>query len=456
MQSATKAQFDTIAAVATAPGRGGIGVIRISGSIVKLIGKSILQRSLPPRQAILGNFLDDSGETIDQGIGLFFPSPASYTGEDVLELQAHGSPVVLDLLLKRVISLGARLACPGEFTERAFHNGKLDLTQAEAVADLIASNNQMQAKLARRTLQGAFASSVSDLQALLTRQRVLIEAGLDFSDEDLEPTDIEAVDKGIVSIIQRIDQLSHVASQGERVRDGMTVVIVGPPNSGKSSLLNQISGQQSAIVTPIAGTTRDLVRADIQLDGMPLHVIDTAGIRNSCDFIEQEGIRRALEETQIADLVLWVYDGMLGRPEAVDLQRILATTAITLVRNKIDLLAEQPNVQEVRHSGALMHELSISAKTGLGLGQLKEHIKKCSGYEMMVEGAFMARRRHLVCLEQTRNYLVAAKKSLSVGEPAEILAEDLREAQMALSRITGDVSSDDLLGEIFSSFCIGK
>ncbi|MBK1647950.1 tRNA uridine-5-carboxymethylaminomethyl(34) synthesis GTPase MnmE [Rhabdochromatium marinum] len=450
---------DTIAAIATAPGRGGIGVVRLSGSLshIEVIAAALLDKPVPPRRAVLASFRDASGEGLDQGIALLFPAPGSYTGETVLELQGHGSPVVLDQLLARVLELGARLARPGEFTERAFLNGKLDLSQAEAVADLIASTNQTQARLAKRTLQGALAAHVQGLQTRLTQIRVRLEAGLDFSDEDIEPDDWSLIGPEIAQSIAAVNELLALSHQGERVRDGLTLVIAGPPNAGKSSLLNRLSGQETAIVTATPGTTRDLIHSAIHLDGMPLHLIDTAGIRDSADAIEQEGIRRAREQMQYADRVLWLYDAAEGgRPSPDSLQQAAAGRPITLVRNKIDRLGEPAGMSSALAGDCAYPELRLSAKTGEGIEQLKAHLKEQAGYQAPAEGAFIARRRHVIALEDSRASLEQAQSNLIAQQPAEIIAEDLRLAQRALGTITGELRSDDLLGEIFASFCIGK
>ncbi|WPL15119.1 tRNA modification GTPase MnmE [Thiorhodovibrio litoralis] len=451
------ADSDTIAAIATPPGRGGIGVVRVSGQHAPDIAAAIIRNPLPDRQAVLCDFRDGSGESIDQGIAVLFMPPRSYTGEPVLELQAHGSPVVLDLLLARIIALGARLARPGEFTERAFINGKIDLTQAEAVADLISSTNQTQARLAQRTLAGALAEPVDALRTSLIRQRTLIEAGLDFSDEDIELSELAALGPEISRALADVEQLLERSHQGERVRDGMTLVIAGPPNAGKSSLLNRLSGQDSAIVTATPGTTRDLVHADIHLEGMPLHLIDTAGLRESQDAIEQEGMRRAREQIASCDLILWVYDATEGEPGGLDeFVHPAGDPPLTLVRNKIDLLGEDPGLAEPCEPSRPWPQLALSAQTGAGLDLLKQHLKQLAGYQGPMEGAFIARRRHLTALEETRGYLIEARSNLAAGQPPEIIAEDLRQAQHALGEITGEFTSEDLLGEIFASFCIGK
>lgn len=450
-------QPDTIAAIATPPGRGGIGVVRVSGPDAPRIATALIGPALPPRRAVLADFRDDAGDSIDQGIAILFQPPGSYTGEPVLELQAHGSPTILDLLLARILALGARLARPGEFTERAFLNGRLDLTQAEAVADLIASTNATQARLARRTLAGALAAPVEQLRAGLTRQRTLLEAALDFSDEDIELTELEALAPDMAASIVDLEQLLAQSRQGERVRDGMTLVIAGPPNAGKSSLLNRLAGQEAAIVTPTPGTTRDLIHADIDLDGMPLHLIDTAGLRDSDDSIEQEGMRRARERIRSADLVLWVYDASEGEP--TELEALMAPgeeVPLTLVRNKIDLLGESPALVPPSSPAHPWPAVHLSARTGEGFRELERHLKDHAGYQGPTEAGFIARRRHLVALRRTLEHLIEAQSNLTAGQPGEIIAEDLRQAQRALGEITGEFTSEDLLGEIFSKFCIGK
>jgi tRNA modification GTPase len=450
-------ETDTIAAIATAPGRGGVGILRISGPAAESIAVRLTGRRFAPRQATLAAFLGHDGQTLDQGLVLFFPPPGSYTAEPVVELHAHGSPVVLDLLLARVLFLGARLARPGEFTERAFLNGKLDLTQAEAVADLIASTNAVQARLATRTLQGALADPVRALQSALTRHRVHLEAGLDFSDEDIEPADYADFGVGIQDMLQQIDQLIRLGQQGERARDGLILVIAGAPNAGKSSLLNQLAGESAAIVSELPGTTRDPIRASIHLDGLPLHLVDTAGLRDSGNAIEQEGMRRARKEILQADLVLWVYDALAGRaPSEDELRPFACVPQITLVRNKLDLLPEAIAQDQKPNAESPYPELGISAQTGAGLAELKFHIKQIAGYQAPSEGGFIARRRHVMALEQARAHLGQAGENFAHQVTPELVAEDLRLAQTALATLTGEFSCEDLLSEIFSGFCIGK
>lgn len=449
----------TIAAVASAPGRGGIGVVRLSGTAVERIACDILGHLPRPRQAIFAAFRDAAGQVIDRGLILYFPAPASYTGESVLELQAHGSPVVLDLLLHRVVELGARVARPGEFTERAFLNGKLDLTQAEAVADLISSTNAIQARMAGRALDGLFGDQVRLLQRKVTHCRVQLEAGLDFSDEDIEPEELQGIQQGLQHAEEQALRVLSLAEQGQRIREGLRLVIAGAPNAGKSSLLNRLSGQSTAIVTEIPGTTRDLIHAEIDIDGMPLHLIDTAGLRDSHDPIEQEGMRRAQEAMAGSDRVLWIFDAVAGGPpSADDLRRLPAEVPITLVRNKIDLLGPQADHGSATPAPADgSHPLvELSAKTGQGVDRLREHLKACVGYQPTGEGLFTARRRHLEGLQQALEQLRLASDHLKTALPPEIVAEDLRLAQQALGTLTGEFTSDDLLGEIFSSFCIGK
>lgn len=453
----TANSIETIAAIATPPGRGGIGILRVSGVIVEEIAYKITGKKLVPRHTSFTQFVDASGQSIDQGIAVFFPAPGSYTGEPTLELHAHGNPVVLDLLLSRVLDLGARVARPGEFTERAFLNGKLDLSQAEAVADLIASTNETQARLASRTLQGALAEQVRSIQSRLTRQRVRIEAELDFSEEDIVSDAYASCVHNLDYIIEAIDNLLLQSHQGSRVRDGMTVVIAGHANAGKSSVMNRVSRQELAIVTPLPGTTRDLLHNHIHLDGMPLHLIDTAGIRDSQDLIEQEGIRRAQSQIKQADLVLWVYDAAVeDRPKPGSLHQFLTQCPITLVRNKIDLTGEQPGVTQAKESALPWPEIRLSASTGQGLTELENHLKERAGYQGSTETSFLVRRRHIDALERTRSQMVLALDNLMAEQPIEIIAEDLRQAQNALGEITGEFYCDDLLGEIFATFCIGK
>lgn len=455
------ASVETIAAIATAPGLGAVGIVRVSGPLARPIGAALLQRLPAPREARLRCFLGGDGETIDQGIALWFPAPGSFTGEDLLELQGHGGPRVLDLLLRRVLALGARLARPGEFSERAFLNGKLDLAQAEAIADLIQASTDAQVRLANRSLQGEFSRRVRALVEGLTRLRVRVEAAFDFPDEDLDTLGLDPED--FQGLREAAAALLASAHQGELIRDGLLVVIAGAPNAGKSSLLNALAGNDAAIVTPIPGTTRDLLRADIQLDGLPVRLVDTAGLRPSSDPVEQEGIRRARAQIAQADRLLLVIDdhhtqgprAAVEHLKALDLDQGLP---VTILRNKIDLSGRPP---APARSVDGQTELSCSALTGVGLDALRDHLKAVAGYRGQEAGLFSARRRHLDALRQGIDLIERAADAWGhqrPGSPAlpELLAEDLRLAQLAFGQITGEVSSDDLLGRIFSEFCIGK
>jgi len=445
---------DTIAAVATAAGRGGIGIVRVSGPQTAAIAQALLGTLPRPRHAAYCPFLDGNAEAIDSGIALYFPAPRSFTGEDVLELQGHGGPVVLDLLLSRVLALGARLAHPGEFSQRAFLEGRIDLAQAEAIADLIDSATSAQARLATRTLQGALSQRVDALLNALTRLRAFVEATLDFPDEEIDGIQDSSVRDDLTNLIRDTGALLAEAHRGERVRDGLLIVIAGAPNAGKSSLLNALSGKDVAIVTPIPGTTRDLLRADIELDGLPLRMIDTAGLRLSTDPIEQEGIRRAQEQIGQADRVLWMIDDAMDpTASTVDRCRVPAGVALTLVRNKIDL-TNRPVALTALDDG--ITEVACSIQTGAGLALLRDHLKAGAGYRGPVGNAFSARRRHLNALEQTASHLTAAKDVFDATSSTELMAEDLRQAQKSLSEITGAFTADDLLGKIFGEFCIGK
>jgi len=447
-------QPDTIAAVATAPGVGGIGVVRISGPGVAQIALSVIGSLPAPRLASYRRFLDADGEPIDEGIALFFPSPHSFTGDDVLELQGHGGPVVLDMLLQRVLGLGARAARPGEFSERAFLNGKLDLARAEAIADLIHSATETQVRLATRTLRGVFSHRVDALQQSLTRLRAFVEAALDFPDEEIDVLADPSLHAALTRLIQDLDRLQASARQGELVRDGLVVVIAGAPNAGKSSLLNALAGHDAAIVTPIPGTTRDLLRTDVQLDGLPLRLIDTAGLRDSHDPIEQEGVRRARAQINSADRLLWmiddVVDPLASTLPAADRRPSVPTT---LIRNKIDLSQRAPGLVQ-RDDG--ITEIACSMTTGAGLDLLRAHLKASAGYLGPESGEFSARRRHLDALARTSGHLMAAAAVFSETGAPELMAEDLRQAQHSLGEITGEFAADDLLGEIFGQFCIGK
>ncbi|WP_165675102.1 tRNA uridine-5-carboxymethylaminomethyl(34) synthesis GTPase MnmE [Metapseudomonas otitidis] len=450
---------ETIAAVATAQGRGGVGIVRVSGPLAEQIGETVTGRSLKPRFAHYGTFRDGENGALDEGLALYFPGPNSFTGEDVLELQGHGGPVVLDLLLKRCLSLGARLARPGEFSERAFLNDKLDLAQAEAIADLIEASSEQAARNALRSLQGAFSARVHGLTERLIQLRIYVEAAIDFPEEEID----FLADGHVLGLLDGVRaDLSTVlkeAGQGALLRDGMTVVIAGRPNAGKSSLLNALAGREAAIVTDIAGTTRDVLREHIHIDGMPLHVVDTAGLRSTDDHVEKIGVERALKAINEADRVLLVVDA--SAPEAADpfalwpefLDTSPDPTRVTLIRNKADLSGETVGL-EISADGHAT--LSLSARSGAGLELLRDHLKACMGYEQTAESSFSARRRHLESLRQARAHLDHGRDQLTHLGAGELLAEDLRLAQHALGEIVGAFSSDDLLGRIFSSFCIGK
>lgn len=445
-------QQSAIAAIATPPGRGGVGVIRVSGDAVPSIAAALVRKELWPRKAHLVTFQCASGDPIDQGLAIYFPAPHSFTGEDVLELHAHGSPVVLDMLLRRVLELGARIARPGEFSERAFLNDKIDLAQAEAIADLIECTTESAARSAQRSLQGEFSGQINELVESLIQLRLYIEASIDFVDEDIELLTAGHIDGRLADLLQRLDVIRASARQGQLLRDGMTLVITGRPNAGKSSLLNRLTGRDSAIVTPIAGTTRDTLKEFIQIDGLPLHVIDTAGLReHSEDVVEQEGMRRARSEIARADHVLLLIDDT--EPDCTDslLADIPSHLPVTYIHNKIDLSGHSVG-QQMTAKGAVLY---LSLKTGEGTGLLVQHLKDCVGYAEEAEGVFMARRRHLEAIDQAMAAVQKAVENFNAGV-LELLAEELRLAQNALSEITGEFTSDDLLSRIFADFCIGK
>ena len=451
---------ETIAAIATAQGRGGVGIVRISGPLASKAAQAIIGRAPKPRYAHYGPFADASGQTLDEGIALYFPGPNSFTGEDVLELQGHGGPIVLDMLLQRCLELGCRLARPGEFSERAFLNDKLDLAQAEAIADLIEASSAQAARNALHSLQGAFSQRVDKLTEKLIGLRIYVEAAIDFPEEEIDFLG----DGHVLSMLDDVrDELSTVlreAGQGALLRDGMTVVIAGRPNAGKSSLLNALAGREAAIVTEIAGTTRDVLREHIHIDGMPLHVVDTAGLRDTQDQVEMIGVQRALKAIGEADRILLVVDATA--PEASDpfalwpefLEQRPDPAKVTLIRNKSDLSGDTTGL-ETSPDGHVT--ISLSAKAGgEGLELLREHLKACMGYEQTSESSFSARRRHLEALRHASDSLEHGRAQLTLAGAGELLAEDLRQAQQSLGEITGAFSSDDLLGRIFSSFCIGK
>lgn len=441
---------DTIAAVASAQGRGGVGVVRISGPDVKALANGILGNLPKVRHATYANFLDDKGDILDQGIALYFPAPHSYTGEEVLELQGHGGPAVLHMLLQRCVDLGARLAQPGEFTRRAFLNNKMDLAQAESVADLIDANSSEAARSALRSLRGEFSSAIRELVEALIHLRMLVEAMLDFPEEEVDNADLQHRDTLLKDVRQKLQHTLDKAKQGSLLREGAHIVIAGQPNVGKSSLLNKLSGEEVALVSDIPGTTRDVIRQAIQLHGVPLHIIDTAGLRESEDVVENLGIARTHQTLHRADLILLLLDASQGLT-ILD-ETILAGLPVDIPRllvfNKSDLLqAKAPNLPEDIRS------IFVSAKTGAGLEELRGMLLEAVGWYAQESGAFMARERHLRALRLAQNHLGQAQEVLA---GAELFAEELRLAQRALSEITGEFTSDDLLGEIFSRFCIGK
>ncbi len=450
---------DTIAAVATATGRGGVGIIRVSGPRARAMAITLGGREPKPRYAHYGPLFADSGDVLDEGLLLFFPGPHSFTGEDVLELQGHGGPVVLDMLLRRCLQLGARMARPGEFSERAFLNDKLDLAQAEAIADLIEASSEQAARNALRSLQGEFSRRVHALTEKLIGLRIYVEAAIDFPEEEIDFLADGHVLSQLDVVRQELAGVLREAGQGALLRDGMTVVIAGRPNAGKSSLLNALAGREAAIVTDIAGTTRDVLREHIHIDGMPLHVVDTAGLRDTHDQVERIGVERALKAIGEADRILLVVDSTA--PEADDpfalwpefLEQRPNPHKVTLIRNKADLSGETVGLETCVDGHVT---LTLSARGLEGLDLLREHLKACMGYEQTSEGSFSARRRHLQALQQASASLEHGRSQLTVLGAGELLAEDLRMAQQALGEITGAFTPDDLLGRIFSSFCIGK
>ncbi|MBD3897043.1 tRNA uridine-5-carboxymethylaminomethyl(34) synthesis GTPase MnmE [Halomonas sp. ML-15] len=448
---------DTIAALATPPGRGGVGIIRVSGPLSGTIAEAVVGHCPTPRRVHYGPFQGTQGN-IDEGIALYFAGPHSFTGEDVLELQGHGGPVIMDLLLERCVGLGARLARPGEFSERAFLNDKLDLAQAEAIADLIEASSRAAAENALHSLQGAFSQRVEALVQRLIELRMYVEAAIDFPEEEIDFLADGKVAAMLDEVKAELNEVRSSASQGALMREGMSVVIAGRPNAGKSSLLNALTEQETAIVTEIEGTTRDVLREHIHLDGMPLHVIDTAGLRDTPDAVEKIGVARAWEEIAKADRVLLLVDAtttaatdpMAIWPEFV--ARLADPDRLTLVRNKVDTSREPAGVDDAAGTPVLR----ISAKTGAGIHALKEHLKAVMGFNATTEGRFSARRRHLDALDRARQALANGEAQLAGYGAGELLAEDLRDAQHSLGEITGEFSADDLLGEIFGSFCIGK
>jgi tRNA modification GTPase len=454
----TRGASDTIAAIATPGGRGGIGIVRVSGPACRAVAVSLLGQVPPERIATLRPFLDRAGEPIDQGLALYFPAPHSLTGEDVLELQGHGGPVVLDLLLRRVLELGVRPATPGEFTQRAFLNDKLDLAQAEAVADLIDSGSAQAARAALRSLRGEFSTQVHELAEAMLELRMWVEAALDFPEEEVDFLADRALAERMEAIRRLCASLSESARQGALLRDGMTLVIAGRPNAGKSSLLNSLAGYDAAIVTATPGTTRDVLRERIEIDGLPLHILDTAGLRESSDEAEAEGVRRARQEIERADRVLYVVDASDATTLAAlaaDLEKLPSGAQRTVVLNKIDRIGAAPRSEPGAAAGDPAR-VWLSAGTGAGLDLLREHLKDCVGFHATGSGALSARARHLDALRRARTHVDEASRLLAVRHAGELVAQELTDAQRELGEITGEVSSEDLLGRIFSSFCIGK
>ena len=444
---------DTIAAIATPAGHGGIGIVRISGSLARALALSILGEVPEPARAVVRRFRSADGDAIDAGVALFYAAPRSFTGEDVLELQGHGGPVVLDLMLARCLELGARQARPGEFSERAFLNDKLDLAQAEAVADLIAAGSKEAARAALRSLSGEFSVRIASLASELITLRTEVEAAIDFADEDLELPAERALATRVARLHEEFNALAGTAEQGRILQEGFTLVIAGRPNAGKSSLMNVLAGHEAAIVTAVPGTTRDVLRERIDLDGVPVTLLDTAGLRDSPDIIEAEGIRRALGEIGRADHVLYVVDA--AEPAALeavagDLARLPAGVPVSVVLNKVDIAGVSAR------GAAAVPMLRVSARTGEGLGELRAHLKKSAGYRPMEAGVFSARRRHLDALGRGRSHVAIAKRAIGEHAGSELVAEELRLAHDALGEISGRITSEDLLGRIFATFCIGK
>jgi len=466
-------QTTTIAAQATAPGRGGVGIIRVSGPEAKNVAQVILGKLPEVRKAEYLPFLDGAStgkqQILDQGIAIYFKAPHSFTGEDVIEFQGHGGPVILDMLLKAILAIPKIImAKPGEFSEQAFLNDKLDLTQAEAIADLINSSSEQAARSALHSLQGDFSKLVNEMVESIIHLRMYVEAAIDFPEEEIDFLADKKVVTDLKAIISQVEDVRKQAQQGCIIREGMRVVIAGRPNAGKSSLLNALSGKETAIVTDIAGTTRDVLAEQIHIDGMPLHIIDTAGLRDSDDVVEKIGIERAWQEINKADRVLLMVDASEDHSILEDEQdikdyypeffaKLPENIGLTLIRNKADMNNAKTGFTEFTDTDSTQHAIiTLSAKTGDGVNSLKEHLKTIMGYQGSTEGGFMARRRHLVALENTHQHLLVGLEQLESYVAGEILAEELRICQQELDQITGEFTSDDLLGKIFSSFCIGK
>ncbi|HAT1658779.1 TPA: tRNA uridine-5-carboxymethylaminomethyl(34) synthesis GTPase MnmE [Legionella pneumophila] len=443
---------DTIVAIATPPGRGGVGIVRISGPNAYAIALCLNgNKALQPRLATFCSLYKANNEILDQGLVLYFKGPHSFTGEDVVEIQAHGSPVVLDLLVKESIAAGARLARPGEFSERAFLNDKIDLIQAEAIADLIQASSDTAARMALKSLQGDFSKKINQLNEELIYLRMYVEAAIDFPEEEIDFLNDGNVSRLLQRIIERLEEIRSQANQGVLLREGLSLVIAGRPNAGKSTLINNLAGRDVAIVTEIAGTTRDVMREHILLDDIPLHIIDTAGLRDSDDLVEKEGIKRAWQELKRADCVLLVVD--INNP---DQQNSLLNELKLTLPNKVPIITVYNKIDTTKFSAKCYEQtVYLSGKTGEGMSELKKVIKQVVGYQP-AEGQFLARRRHLQALDEAKTLLLNGQAQLTNHKAGELLAEDLRLAHQILCEITGEFTSDDLLGKIFSSFCIGK
>jgi tRNA modification GTPase len=442
---------DTIVAIATPPGRGGVGILRLSGTRSLSIAQKIThQNDYMPRKAYYCSFYNPEKILIDQGLGIYFCGPHSFTGEDVIELHGHGSPIVLDELLASCVHWGARLANPGEFSERAFLNDKIDLTQAEAIADLIGASSKTAARMALKSLQGDFSKKINQINQELTHLRMYVEAAIDFPEEEIDFLSDGKIENMLDKVLHSLQVIEKNAIQGTIMREGVAIVIAGRPNAGKSTLINALAQQEVAIVTEIAGTTRDVIKEHILLDDIPVHIIDTAGLRESTDIVEQEGIKRTWREVEKADCILLVHDkSMLDNDKIIEELQSKVSLDIPIIEvfNKIDKLDSAPYIEE--------NQIHLSAKQGLGIDLLKAKIKKTIGFQES-EGQFLARRRHLHALREALRLVMEGKDQLLTQRAGELLAEDLRLAHQSLCEITGEFTSDDLLGEIFSSFCIGK
>ncbi|NOX28315.1 MAG: tRNA uridine-5-carboxymethylaminomethyl(34) synthesis GTPase MnmE [Gammaproteobacteria bacterium] len=448
MTSSINATTDTIAAIATPAGRGGIGIIRISGPKAAEVGQRVAGLLPKPRVATLADFSTVDGAAIDHGLVLYFPAPNSFTGEEIIELQAHGGPVVLDLILKSVLSLDVRMARPGEFSERAFLNDKLDLAQAEAIADLIDSSSETAARAAMRSLDGEFSNTINQLLEKMIHLRMYVESAIDFPEEEIDFLSDGKVEQQLNQLQQMTQSVFNSAKQGSILREGITLVIAGKPNAGKSSLMNRLAQREAAIVTDIAGTTRDVLREAISIDGIPLHLVDTAGLRDSDDVIEQQGILRARKEIERADIILHIIDSTVTDTDNTSLIDLPAEIPCIHIYNKTDIMLPTKALSS--------DNVFVSAKTGDGIAELNKAIKIIIGFDENNEGIFSARRRHLNALEKTLRHIETGHQLLVQHKSGELLAEELKSGQDQLSQITGEFTSDDLLSEIFSSFCIGK